>query len=238
MNKNDAVSCQSCGEEKLREQMVRGELIYGPLMEYIQIKRPGWTREQPICQTCLNELRTQYIRELIDPVSSKGDSPGAQILRLLQEKEGVVSRNVNDMYEDQMSFGERMADKIAEFGGSWRFIGIFTSVLLFWIAINTFLVIWKVYDPYPYILLNLILSCLAAIQAPIIMMSQNRQSKKDRLLADHDFKVNLKAEVEVRQLNWKIDQLLTTHWERLMEIQRVQTQMIEELVDRPKPSSE
>ncbi|MHB1166945.1 MAG: DUF1003 domain-containing protein [Carboxydocellales bacterium] len=110
----------------------------------------------------------------------------------------------------------------------------FAGVIVVWIIINSITLLVKHFDPYPFILLNLLLSCLAAVQAPIIMMSQNRQAKKDRILSDHDYRVNLKAELEIRELNWKVDQLLTHHWQRLLDIQRIQTEMMEEISSKSK----
>ena len=125
-------------------------------------------------------------------------------------------------------------DEIPAFkvGGSWRFILIFAGVLLGWIVLNALVLLQRPFDPYPFILLNLVLSCLAAIQAPVIMMSQNRQEAKDRLRAENDYRVNLKAELEVRHVNAKMDLLLTHQWRRLMEIQQIQMDLMEELVER------
>ena len=128
-----------------------------------------------------------------------------------------------------MTFGQRLSDKIASFGGSWKFIIIFFFILVFWISVNSLILAFKPFDPYPFILLNLILSCLAAIQAPIIMMSQNRQEAKDRLRASHDYQINLKAELEIRQLHQKLDHLLSRQWERLVEIQEVQIELLNEM---------
>jgi CRP/FNR family transcriptional regulator, cyclic AMP receptor protein len=124
-----------------------------------------------------------------------------------------VSRNVNVEAEDRMTLGERIADKVASFGGSWTFIIIFGVVMLIWVLMNTTALLRDHFDPYPFILLNLFLSMTAAIQAPVIMMSQNRQSSKDRLQADMDYEVNLKAELEVAQLHRKVDNM----YERLEE---------------------
>ena len=110
--------------------------------------------------------------------------------------------------DDNSTWGERIADKVAEFGGSWKFIIIFMSFLILWIVANSLMLIFKPYDPYPFILLNLILSCVAAMQAPIIMMSQNRQEQKDRIRSQNDYLINLKAELEIRALNEKIDLLI------------------------------
>ncbi len=119
---------------------------------------------------------------------------------------------------------------MAEFGGSWTFILIFSAVLVTWVVINTITLWRQPFDPFPYILLNLVLSCLAAIQAPIIMMSQNRQESKDRLRGENDYRINLKAELEIRNLNSKMDMLLTHQWQQLLEIQKIQMEMMQELL--------
>jgi uncharacterized membrane protein len=118
----------------------------------------------------------------------------------------AVSRNTNAEHDQALTFGERLADRVASFGGSWTFMIIFAGVLLFWVALNS-LMLAKAFDPYPYILLNLFLSMLASIQAPVIMMSQNRQAAKDRLDAAHDYEVNLKAEIEIMALHEKLDEM-------------------------------
>ncbi len=123
---------------------------------------------------------------------------------------GRVSKNVNVIHDKRLTFGQRMADGMAKFAGSWTFIIAFMSLLIFWILLNSVLLLTRHFDPFPFILLNLILSCLAAIQAPIIMMSQNRQEAKDRIRADHDYEVNLKAEEQIERLHGKIDRLMGT----------------------------
>jgi uncharacterized membrane protein len=121
-----------------------------------------------------------------------------------------ISRNTHQEYQDQMTWGQKAADAVARFGGSWLFISICAIILILWVVLNSFiLVIYNSHwDPYPYILLNLVLSMMAAVQAPVIMMSQNRQAEKDRLDALHDYEVNLKAEIEIRELHNKVDKLL------------------------------
>lgn len=120
----------------------------------------------------------------------------------------AVSRDTNIDHDKALTFGEKLADRVASFGGSWTFMIIFAAVLLFWVALNS-LMLARAFDPYPYILLNLFLSMLASIQAPIIMMSQNRQAAKDRLDAAHDYEVNLKAEIEIMALHEKLDEMRT-----------------------------
>lgn len=110
--------------------------------------------------------------------------------------------------EPALTFGEKVSDKMAEFGGSWKFLGIFTAILVFWILLNTLAFMSRPFDPFPYILLNLVLSCIAAVQAPVIMMSQNRQAKTDRHRAENDYMINLKSELEIRQLHTKLDMLI------------------------------
>jgi uncharacterized membrane protein len=119
-----------------------------------------------------------------------------------------IARPIHREIEEQQSFGERLADRIAAWGGSWAFLGLFFAFLAGWIVLNSWVLIRRPFDPYPYILLNLMLSCLAAVQAPVILMSQNRQAAKDRLQAMHDYEVNLKAEIEILHLHEKVDRLL------------------------------
>jgi len=142
----------------------------------------------------------------------------------------ILSENIQEEIETELSFGEKIADKVASFGGSWTFIIAFFSFILIWMLINIFVLASKPFDPYPFILLNLILSCLAAIQAPIIMMSQNRQEQKDRQRSEHDYKINLKAELEIKLLSEKIDHLLVHQNKKLLEIQEVQTDYLEDLL--------
>lgn len=128
----------------------------------------------------------------------------------------------------KLTLGQKMADLITKWAGSWHFILGFMAFLILWMALNVYLAL-TAFDPYPFILLNLVLSCLAAIQAPIILMSQNRQEAKDRLRAEHDYQVNLKAELEIRYLHEKLDHLLMNQWQRLLEIQQIQTDIIQEM---------
>jgi uncharacterized membrane protein len=138
-----------------------------------------------------------------------------------------TSRDVGAEFEEQLTFGQRLADRIAEFGGSWVFITAFLALLLAWIAYNVERPAG--FDPYPFILLNLVLSCLAALQAPVIMMSQNRMAARDRLDARHDYEVNLKAEMEIMQLHAKLDELQNRAWRQLIELQERQLAALERL---------
>ncbi|NCT86363.1 DUF1003 domain-containing protein [Stenotrophomonas acidaminiphila] len=144
---------------------------------------------------------------------------------------GRVSRNVRRELHESRTLGERVADRVAEVGGSWTFILCFGVVLVVWMVVNSFLLA-RAFDPYPYILLNLVLSCLAAVQAPIIMMSQNRQAAVDRMRAENDYQVNVKAELEVLQIHEKLDLLRTREWALLVEQQNRQIEMLQRLLER------
>lgn len=148
--------------------------------------------------------------------------------------EGVkITKNTNKVFSDEMTFGQRIADKVASFGGSWTFILIFLGVLISWVVINTFILSQpKIFDPYPYILLNLFLSMIAALQAPVIMMSQNRQAARDRLEANNDYQVNLKAELEILELHHKMDSLREEQWMQLIALQNEQITMLQELLQK------
>lgn len=145
-----------------------------------------------------------------------------------------VTRNTNKEFDEQLTFGQRMADRVASFGGSWTFIMIFMSVLLGWIVLNSFILAKRdaAFDPYPYILLNLFLSMLASIQAPILMMSQNRLSAKDRLDAAHDYEINLKAELEIASLHAKMDELRDKQWAELVAMQQEQINLLTKLLEK------
>lgn len=142
-----------------------------------------------------------------------------EIIHLLLEK--TVSENINHRHKETLSFGDRLSDKIAEVAGSWGFIISFCLVLISWMVLNTVILI-KPYDPAPFILLNLVLSCVAALQAPVIMMSQNRQEKKDRLRAENDYKVNLKSEIIIEDLHIKLDELITNQQQIIARLDSIE----------------
>lgn len=143
-----------------------------------------------------------------------------------------ISRDVHLDYEEQLTLGQRLADRVAELGGSWSFITLFGCFLVAWVAVNTIMLAAAAFDPYPYVFLNLILSMLAAIQAPVIMMSQNRQAAKDRLAAAHDYEVNLKAEIEIMGLHEKLDRLRSQQLTELVTSQQEQLRLLAALMER------
>jgi len=159
------------------------------------------------------------------------------VIKAILEGAGIT-KNTNKVFSDQMTFGQRVADRVASFGGSWTFILIFLSLLISWVAINSFILSQpQVFDPYPYILLNLFLSMIAALQAPVIMMSQNRQAARDRLEATNDYQVNLKAELEILELHHKMDSLREEQWVQLVALQTQQIAMLQELLATSKAGS-
>lgn len=171
----------------------------------------------------------RYIRQLME-TEDKQIAKLHEIVTKALEEESLLTRRLNEDEEHKkLTFGERLADKVATFGGSWTFIISFGVVLLSWIVLNSLILAQKSFDPYPYILLNLVLSCIAALQAPVIMMSQNRQEAKDRERAENDYLVNLKAEIEIRNLHQKIDLSIVDQYQHLCEIQQRQIEMLERL---------
>jgi uncharacterized membrane protein len=225
---NKLVICQICKIQKTQDDVIPGMLIRQSIVESIQKKYPDWSPEGYICLSDLNHFRTELVQGYLEEEKGELSELELNVVKSLREQE-LLSKDINTEFDRNITFGQRIADKVAVFGGSWRFIIIFGCVLVTWIIINSIVLLWRPYDPYPFILLNLILSCLAAIQAPVIMMSQNRQEVKDRLRGEHDYEVNLKAELEIRHLSEKIDHLLSHQWQRLLEIQQVQMEVMEEL---------
>lgn len=228
--------CEICHREFARAEMVPASLVRGPVLTTIRGEHPGWSSEGFVCLSDLNHYRTQHVRAALEAERGELTQLEKEVLESLREQE-LLSRDVNRQFEQELTFGERIADRVAEFGGSWRFIISFGCFLALWIAFNTVALLQRAWDPYPYILLNLILSCVAALQAPVIMMSQNRQEARDRIRAENDYQVNLKAELEIRNLHAKLDLLLTQQWQRLLEIQEIQTEMMQELLERRGASS-
>lgn len=225
------VTCQICKMKKKLSEVKPAQVIREPIVQIIMKTNPDWSPEGFICIPDLNYFREEYVKDALAKGKGEVSVMEEQVMTSLKEHD-ILSKDVNTEFDKKLSVAEHMSDKMAEYAGSWRFISIFTGVLCIWICINTIVLINKPFDPYPFILLNLILSCIAAIQAPIIMMSQNRQEAKDRLRSEYDYRINLKAELEIRHLHEKMDHLLMTQWQRLLEIQEVQTELMEELVGK------
>src|SRR5216117_1583786 len=220
--------CQICKKPKSPHSGMIAELIRPSLLEFIQKKLPDLDTKGFICLDDLGEFRKDYVKEVLQAEIGALSALDQELIESLQQHE-ILSSDISKQFEKKLTFGERLSDHIASFGGSWRFIILFGTVLFGWIILNAILLLNRGFDPYPFILLNLILSCLAAIQAPIIMMSQNRSEARDRLRAENDYKVNLKAELEIRHLHKKIDNLLRRQYNRLFEIQQIQIELLEEI---------
>ncbi len=223
------LKCAICGEEKSPDEAMPIELLRPSLIELIRKRRPDLTGGGSICLEDLTRLRAEYVEDSLEEEKGELSNIEKEVVNSLKEQE-TLTRNTNEEYEKNLTLGERVADRVAEFGGSWSFIICFASVLALWVAVNTLHLFTKPFDPYPFIFLNLILSCVAAIQAPVIMMSQNRQETRDQLRAENDYRINLKAELEIRHLNDKLDYLLTKQWRRLLEIQQIQIDLTEEIL--------
>jgi uncharacterized membrane protein len=207
---------------------VRGEDIREVVFQLIQSEKPDFNKESRISVQELNQYRRIYLSKLVEQERGELARIDEDVMRAIREN-SILSENIEPIMESALTRGQRVADHVAEFGGSWTFIIYFFSFLLIWMIFNAWILASQAFDPYPFILLNLILSCLAAIQAPIIMMSQNRQEQKDRQRAEHDYKINLKAELEIKLLSEKIDHLLVHQNKKLLEIQEVQIDYLEDL---------
>lgn len=211
--------------------MKKIEEIQPALLKLIQKDHPKLDKSDSISMEELNKYRKQYLTNLIAGDRGELSKLESDIVDSIAHNK-ILSENIEDDIEDSFTFGQRWADKIAAFGGSWGFIGLFFSFIGLWLVVNT--VMKMTFDPYPYILLNLILSCIAAIQAPIIMMSQNRLEQKDRVRSEHDYKINLKAELEIKLLHEKLDHLMITQTNRLLEIQELQAEYLEDILEKLK----
>jgi uncharacterized membrane protein len=222
------VICEICRKPKSPNSGMIADLIRPSLLEFIKERLPDLDSKGFICLDDLGEFRKDYIKEVLEDEIGELSALDNEVIESLQQHE-ILSSDISKQFERKLTFGERLSDHIAEFGGSWKFLITFGAVLLVWIAINGVILVTHAFDPYPFILLNLILSCLAAVQAPIIMMSQNRAEARDRLRAENDYKVNLKAELEIRHLHEKIDHLLRRQYNRLFEIQQIQIELLEEI---------
>lgn len=221
------IECQVCRNRFKVGEVIKAKLIEEPIVQLIRERHQKWSPGGYICLADLNLFRTKYVTEVLKSAGEEVYDLEKGMAKSLEEE--VSSRDINKEFEDSLTLGDRLSDRLADFGGSWTFIGIFMGTLIVWMAINTIILLQKPFDPYPYILLNLVLSCLAAIQAPVILMSQNRQEAKDRLRSEHDYEINMKAEIEIRKLHDKIDHLLMHQWQRLMEIQQLQVNLMEEI---------
>lgn len=212
-------------------ERISAATIRHSILESIQKKYPDFGEESYLSITELNRFRENYIADYLAKELGELSDLERRVLASFQNNTTLTDKVENDD-STTLSFGQKVADKVAMFGGSWTFILSFCSFLLIWILVNIFWFNNQGFDPYPYILLNLILSCIAALQAPVIMMSQNRQEEKDRIRAKNDYMINLKSELEIRMLHEKIDHLIMHQQEELLEIQKVQIDMMQDILQR------
>ena len=228
MEKHDEKEvCEICKKKYEKHEGVFGYNIFGEVLGLIKEDYPNWMDNSFICNSDLKKYRSEYIERLLKDEENYAESEKEVLNSILEKK--ILSKNIHEKSSKQRIFGQKVADGMAKFGGSWSFLFIFVIFIVIWVCINTFLLLKKPFDPYPFILLNLFLSCIAAIQAPIIMMSQNRQEEKDRVRSEGDYLVNLKAEIEIKILHDKLDHLITDQWNRIVEIQNIQIELLESL---------
>jgi uncharacterized membrane protein len=208
---------------------VSARTIRHSILNLIQNDNPKFTHEDHLALSELNHYREKYISEYLLKDSGEISELEKTVLTSLTTKTTLTDK-IDGEDQQVLTTGQRIADKVATFGGSWTFIISFGVFIAIWISINAFWLINKGFDPYPFILLNLILSCLAALQAPVIMMSQNRQEDKDRERAKKDYMINLKSELEIRILHEKIDHFVMNQQQELLEIQKVQIELMNDIL--------
>ena len=220
------------GKEYNRSELVNAKSLRKSIIDFIKNDVPTFNDHCKLSIEELNFYRQKYISEkLINEVGELNDLK-LQVIESIKKSELISNEALDSKQKDTL--GDKIADKVATFGGSWIFIISFIVFLLFWIGVNVFIFMNKGFDPYPFILLNLILSCIAALQAPVIMMSQNRQEAKDRERSKNDYMINLKSELEIRILHEKLDHLIMHQQQELLEIQKVQTDLINTILEELK----
>ncbi len=215
-------------------EKVHASAIRKSIFDLIKKEHPEFNSKSLIAVVELNQYRQKYIAEYLIQEVGELNELEEDVLKTLQNHETISSKIAIESDRTGFTYGQRLADKIASFGGSWKFIMMFGIFILVWMLINIIFLASKAFDPYPFILLNLILSCLAALQAPVIMMSQNRQEEKDRERSKQDYMVNLKSELEIRMLHEKIDHLIVHQQQELLTIQQVQVEMMEDIMKQIK----
>ncbi len=209
-----------------RKDLVLLDSLRPELADFIRREHPALAEDALVSKGAVNAYRSRYVEELLREEHGEFTELDRQVTESIANQD-TIAENIEDEFESERTFGERAADVMAKFGGSWAFLISFAVFLFVWMTINV-VAGSKAFDAYPFILLNLVLSTIAAVQAPVIMMSQRRQEEKDRLRSVNEYKVNLKAELEIRHLHEKLDHLITRQWQRLAEIQRIQLEMMQE----------
>jgi uncharacterized membrane protein len=212
-------------------EKVSAKTIRHSILNLIQKENPQFSHESYLSLSELNSFRERAISDYL--VKEIGDLTELEKTVLTSvSNNNTLSDKLSGEENQVLSTGQRIADKVASFGGSWKFIIMFGVFIFIWISVNIFWLANKAFDPYPFILLNLILSCLAALQAPVIMMSQNRQEEKDRDRSKKDYMINLKSELEIRSLHEKIDHFIMDQQQELLELQKVQIDMMNDILKK------
>ncbi len=227
--------CSLSGKQIRPGHEIRLSAIRPGVAELIRRDAPGIGPSDVIDRAIVADYRSRYVEDLLRAERGEITALEREVVESLRKQE-ITAANIEDRIDEGRTTGEMLADKVAEFGGSWTFIIAFFVLLGVWMTANVASAM-RAFDPYPFILLNLILSCIAAVQAPIIMMSQRRQEAKDRRRSENDYRVNLKAELEIRHLHEKIDHLLNRQWERFAEIQAMQIELLQDLRASRGPAS-
>lgn len=218
------------GKEFPETEKVTAKVVRKSILDFIKVEHPDFENDKCMSVDELRSFRERYIAEMLLKETGDLSEMEQTVLKALNDNT-ILADKLDDEIQE-FTLGQKIADKVASFGGSWTFILSFMAFLCLWIVGNVFILLNKGFDPYPFILLNLILSCIAALQAPIIMMSQNRQEEKDRERAKKDYMINLKSELEIRMLHEKIDHLLLHQEQSLVEIQKVQMDMMEDILKK------
>lgn len=219
--------CGICKQPKKAMELLPAVVVTDSLAEFIRKDHPEWDKNGYICRADLSNYRSSYVRKSVEEAAQDLQQLDKNIGQIKQQQQRE-KRYVNRGIKGKITPGQRAADNVAKFGGSWKFIISFMVFILLWLIINTAVWVVRPFDPYPYILLNLVLSCIAAIQAPVIMMSQNRLEARDRKRAENDFRIDVKSEMEIRNIDEKLDFLISHQWQRLFEIQQIQTDLMSE----------
>jgi uncharacterized membrane protein len=210
-------------------EKISAKTIRHTILSLIQKDKPQFSHESFLSRSELNFYREKYISEYLTQEVGELTELEKPVLASLTNNTTLVDKiDVED--QQTLTTGQKIADKVATFGGSWTFIISFGVFIFIWITINVFWLVNRSFDPFPFILLNLILSCLAALQAPVIMMSQNRQEEKDRQRSKNDYMINLKSELEIRTLQEKIDHFIIDQQQELLEIQKIQIEMMADIL--------
>jgi len=218
------------GKHSTNPVLRRLDSVHPQVAALIRSRHPELADHAMVAADVINSARLDYVRGLLQSQLGELTKLDEEVVESLHDHEVLSQRPPDESEEDaKLTFGQRLSDKLAEFGGSWTFIMAFGGFMGIWIVLNVVFLRNSGYDPYPFILLNLILSCLASLQAPVIMMSQNRQEIRDRRRAEGDYKINLKAELEIRHLHEKIDYMLHQQTTRLLEIQQIQLELMREM---------